>query len=143
MKKGIHPIFFLLIVFILIFPSSTPAYQKNDNKNVINNFHLESVGNRFFLWAKPIEKESYDKSPVIFLFHGAAQHAFSWILGLNSIAQKQVSFTRDALQEGFFIIALESQRPICPGPRALNVFNNNTTTNNDFSYVYSIVQWLK
>ncbi|MDG6219400.1 MAG: prolyl oligopeptidase family serine peptidase, partial [Candidatus Thermoplasmatota archaeon] len=111
--------------------------------SVIRNTHFESVDGRFFLWIQPQVDPGSDGYPVLFLFHGASQHAFSWIFGINKWSRNQMGFARQALDAGFVLILLQSQRPVRLGPRAWDVFEQDSTINKDIAYVNSIISWIK
>ena len=64
---------------------------------------------------------------------------FEW----NSWTINQVSFRKQALEAGFFIICLESKKPIRPGPRAWKVFEEDPNKNNDVYYVSMVLNWIK
>jgi poly(3-hydroxybutyrate) depolymerase len=136
----------VLLIFIILLSSSflVPIGLSASKENiVVHNFHLACVDGRFFLWAQPASSFHENGYPVIFLFHGAAQHAFSWIIPWNQWNRNQAQFTTDALDQGFFIICLESERPIRPGPRAWDVFEKNSSENTDLLYTEEVVLWLK
>ena len=118
---------------------SNSSYLKN---NFITDFKLQVFNNRFIVYKKPDISPLKDGFPVIFLFHGAVQHAFSWFLGLNKWNIAQVSFTKCALDNGFFVVSFESLKPIKPGPRAWDAFEKNYSLNSDILFVKQVIDWL-
>jgi poly(3-hydroxybutyrate) depolymerase len=132
-----------VITLLLVFPAQLGQEMKRSNRNhLLGSVHIERINERFFLWAQPESPLPAHGYPVVFLLHGAAQHAFSWMFGLTAWSKAQLSFTNHALQEGFFVIMLESQRPVTPGPRAWDVFEQNITQNQDIEYITNIISWL-
>ena len=132
------------IIVIFIISSQQGFCTNTDNTSkVLSSFHLEFINGRFFLWAQPIIKSSHTGYPIIFLFHGSVQHAFSWIVGINKWNKNQMSFTQEALDMGYFIVSLESQRPFVYGPRAWDIFNKNISENTDLQYVIDVISWLE
>jgi len=105
-------------------------------------FNVQRLDDRYFLWSLPQEVSSQEGYPVLFLFHGAAQHPFSWFIGLNTWSKAQTSFTRLALNLGFIVIAPSSLRPIQPGPRAWDVFTKNISESKDLQLVENMLTWL-
>ncbi len=75
--------------------------------------------------------------------HGAAQYPSSWFIGLYAWGQEQTTFTKAALEKGFFIVAPASQRPVMPGPRAWDVFTKNLTDAEDLQFFIDILSWLE
>ena len=144
MKQYIQLPLLIIIIFTLLNPYQIIHTETlaESNKIFFQNIHLEIIEDRFFLWVKPQQEPTNEGYPMLFLFHGASQHAFSWILPINKWNKYQMSFTADALDQGFFLILLESNRPIRPGPRAWDVFTANNSENNDISYVQAILSWL-
>jgi len=119
---------------------SESSYLKN---NFITDFNLKFFNDRFIVYKKPDISYIEDGFPVIFLFHGAVQHAFSWFLGLNKWNRAQVSFTKCVLDNGFFVVSFESLKPIKPGPRAWDAFEKNDSLNSDILFVKQVINWLK
>ncbi len=112
-------------------------------KNFVFGFNIKFIDERFVLYKQPAGENPENGYPIIFLFHGAVQHAFSWFLGFNIWGDAQTSFTKSALENNFFVIGLESQKPIRPGPRGWHSFEKNISQNNDISYVNSVISWLE
>lgn len=144
MKRYLHLILLMILIFILInpFQISSSKTQASLQQALLQNIHLNIIEDRFFLWIQPQQPIPEEGYPIIFLFHGATQHAFSWLLPLNKWNKNQMSFSAEALDNGFFLILLESERPITPGPRAWDVFTTNNSANRDIHYVQSIFSWL-
>ena len=142
MKNNIKVIS-ILAIFIVFLSTYNVISIKNEKINIMDEVKIEFINSRFFLWIKPDTGPPLDGYPVIFLFHGASQHAFSWINDYNKWNKNQMSFTKDAIEQGFFIVILESKRPIWPGPRAWDVFNNNLSENLDFQYIQNIIHWFE
>lgn len=136
------------IVLLFILVSYNPVINseiinnKNANTNYISGFHLTVLNNRIFFWNQPESLVPDNGYPVLFLFHGASQHAFSWLIGLNQWSKYQTIFTRKALEEGFFIISAESLKPIRPGPRAWDIFNIGSDSK-DYILIEEIIEWLE
>ncbi|MFO8077196.1 MAG: prolyl oligopeptidase family serine peptidase [Thermoplasmatota archaeon] len=144
MKKPSIIILAILIILILLFPQQTPLtnIQAEPTSTPLNHVYFNIIHGRFFLYMQPTQQPTAEGYPIIFLFHGASQHAFSWLIGLNKWNKNQMSFATEALDNGFFLILLESNRPIRPGPRAWDVFTTNNSANNDIQYIQSILSWL-
>ena len=120
--------------------TSNNSYSKY---NFITHFDLKVFNNRFIVYKKPDISSFENGFPVVFLFHGATQHAFSWFLGLNKWNRAQVSFTKCVLDNGFFVVSFESLKPIKPGPRAWDAFEKNDGLNSDILFVKQVINWLK
>ena len=129
-----------ILLSSLLFPIGISAHKENAFDY---DFHINRVDGRFFLWAQPNTSSFENGYPVIFLFHGAAQHAFSWIIPWNKWNRNQVSFTTNALNQGFFVVCLESEKPVRPGPRAWDVFEKNSSKNGDLNYINDVILWLQ
>lgn len=112
------------------------------NFNYISNFEIKFLNNRLIFWKQPDISIPENGFPVLFLFHGAVQHGFSWFIGLNQWSRSQTLFTARALEEGFFIIAPDSLKPIRPGPRAWDIFNNESFSK-DFLLIEYVIDWLE
>lgn len=111
--------------------------------NLGKDFGIQRLDERYFFWILPSTPPPEKGYPIIFLFHGAAQHPFSWLTGVNPWNRAQSSFTRLALSNGFFVIIPSSQRPIQPGPRAWNVFTKNISESSDLKFFINMLQWLE
>ena len=143
-------IFLILINSNIMIPNiatkadSTKELSFIDKKiSIVSGFKIKFFKTRFVVYKKPNMPPSQKKGfPVLFLFHGAVQHAFSWFLGLNNWNKAQMSFTNSAIENGFFVVSFESLKPIKPGPRAWNIFEE-TYNNSDFFYVRDVIDWLK
>ncbi len=142
MKKKLNYIV-IVFIFIILFSSQQGIAFQEKPFFAIRNIHFESVDARFFLWMQPQKDPGPEGYPVLFLFHGASQHAFSWIMGINKWSRSQMSFATQALDEGFVLIFLQSQRPVRLGPRAWDVFEQDSTVNKDIAYVNSIISWIR
>jgi len=141
-RKKIAFIYIFIICSLLLSTPQVMSFQVSNNKNMKSSFHIELIDGRFFLWAEPDSIKPPEQGyPAIFLFHGATQHAFSWILGLNAWSKNQKSFTQEALEQGYVVICLESKRPVSNGPRAWDIFSDTTSENKDISYILSIIDW--
>ena len=134
-------------LFLLLLVFSTMPYDhianSESNTSIPGSIHIECINHRFFLWIEPNTLPPEQGYPVLFLFHGASQHGFSWIIGLNTWSKNQMSFTKKALEQGYFTICLESNRPVRPGPRAWDVFDEKITENDDIQYIKQIISWLE
>jgi len=139
-SKTLVLLIFILLLSSFLIPAGLSAPKENAFAHI---FHINRVDGRFFLWAQPAIFSYKNGYPVIFLFHGAAQHAFSWIIPWNQWNRNQVSFTTNALDHGFFVVCLESEKPIRPGPRAWDVFEKNSTKNGDLDYIDDVILWLQ
>ena len=134
-KYTVIGIFLLLIINFNSVNSKITIEEINFDS--ISGFHINVLNNRFFFWKQP-----NIAIPVLFLFHGAVQHAFAWFIGLNQWSKYQTIFTAEALEEGFFIITAESLKPVRPGPRAWDIFNNGSNSK-DFVLIDNIIEWLE
>ena len=155
MKKTekILKIFSIVIALTFISPILITANcieiskENNSNKIVKNNFifdfKLKIIDKRFVLYNQPDTPPPENGYKTIFLFHGAGQHAFAWFLGFYMWSDAQTSFTKAALENNFFVVGLESKRPISFGPRGWDAFEKETTKNDDISYVKNVISWLE
>jgi poly(3-hydroxybutyrate) depolymerase len=135
----------LLFIFLSLNPlASSTIIGKNLDLNIehISGFKINIINQRFFLWKQPETSIPDNGYPILFLFHGAVQHGFSWFLGFNQWSKSQTIFTAKALEEGFFIIAPDSLKPIRPGPRAWDIFNN-VSNSKDIILIEDIIEWLE
>jgi poly(3-hydroxyoctanoate) depolymerase len=142
MKKGLNYVVIVFVLIILFSSQQGMAFQE-EPFSVIRNTRFESVDGRFFLWIQPQKAPGPAGYPVLFLFHGSTQHAFSWMIGINKWSRNQMSFARQALDEGFVLILLQSQRPVQLGPRSWDVFDQDRPINKDIAYVNSIISWIR
>jgi poly(3-hydroxybutyrate) depolymerase len=135
----------ILILFILLFSNitiSSKNIHENYKFNLISGFRIELLNNRIFFWKQPDSSIPENGYPVLFLFHGAVQHAFAWFIGLNKWSKSQSIFTDKALEEGFFIISAESLKPVKPGPRAWDIFND-LSNSKDYIFIRDMIVWLE
>ena len=133
----------LMLLILNLNPITNSRIIKNDyNLNFEAGFHLEIINNRIFLWKQPDISVPENGYPILFLLHGASQHAFAWFIGLNQWSKHQTTFTKKALERGFLIISSESLKPVKPGPRTWDVFNNGSNSK-DIIYIENIIDWLK
>jgi poly(3-hydroxybutyrate) depolymerase len=133
------------ILFILLFSNitiSTNNINEDYKFNYISGFRIELLNNRLFFWRQPDITIPEDGFPVLFLFHGAVQHAFAWFIGLNQWSKSQSIFTEKALEQGFFIICAESLKPVKPGPRAWDIFNDPSDSK-DYFFIKDMIEWLE
>ena len=155
MKKSrlIAVIYILILLFSILLPnfyckktSNKSQFEKSCinlfKSDFIMDFKIKFFKNRFIIYKQPNISIPNDGFPIVFLFHGAVQHGFSWFLGLNAWNRAQVSFTKSALENGFFVVSFESLKPIKPGPRAWDCFEKNDTLNSDILYVKEVINWL-
>ena len=143
MRKKLRLFGIGFIFFVLIFSQYISLGMNEGSKKNINSHFVLLDNGRFFLWFQPDNTPPENGYPVILLFHGAAQHAFSWVLEWNPWTINQVSFGQQALDSGFYIICLESKKPIMPGPRAWDVFEEDPNKNNDIQYISEVLNWIK
>jgi len=143
LKKKFIIIGIFLILIMLNF-NSVNSKTKNTEKNLnyISGFQLKFLNKRIFIWIQPDTTIPQNGYPVLFLFHGAVQHNIAWFIGLNQWSMSQKIFTEKALEEGFFIIAPDSLKPIRPGPRAWDVFNYESNSR-DYILILDIIEWLE
>jgi len=111
------------------------------NHPLILSFQFQHINQRWFLWQYPTQSPSPSGYPVLFILHGAAQYPFSWFIGLHPWGREQLSFAYTALDHGYLIIAPASSRPISPGPRAWNVFEDNINQSEDVEFIIDIIEW--
>ena len=105
-------------------------------------FTVEYLNGRRFLWAPPVSYPAEQGSPVLFLLHGASQFDVSWFFGLSRWSQAQAQFASQARNQGFFIIAPNSGRPIQPGPRAWDAFTPSINESEDLNFILDIIEWI-
>ncbi len=156
-------IFTLIIACLIILTSLIQTsisigtdYEKSNSKNILNKklkvnsesilwflkVHFELINGRLFIWKEPEINRPPGGFPVLILFHGAAQHAWAWFSNSGKWGKEQTYFTDSALEQGYFVVALESKRPVWPGPRAWDAFSKNLSNNKDIQYINSILNWL-
>ena len=105
------------------------------------SFQFQQINQRWFLWQYPDQMTSSTEYPIIFLLHGAAQYPFSWFFGLNRWGREQCSFTLAALERGYLIVAPASSRPVTPGPRAWDIFEEDSRQSEDIQFIVDILDW--
>jgi poly(3-hydroxybutyrate) depolymerase len=134
----------ILFLLLILNPLAHTKIIKNLDMDTgyIPGFQIKFLDNRIFFWKQPNSSTPELGYPVLFLFHGAAQHAFAWFAGLNQWSKYQTIFTEKALEQGYFIIAPESLRPVWPGPRAWDIFNNGSDSQ-DIIFIENIIEWLE
>ena len=143
MKNKYTVIGIFLVLMLLNFNSVNSKITFYEiNFDYISGFHIKVLNNRIIFWKQPDIPIPENGYPVLFLFHGAVQHAFAWFIGLNQWSKYQTIFTTEALEEGFFIITAESLKPVRPGPRAWDIFNNGTNSK-DYVLIENIIEWLE
>jgi len=142
LKSKAIAIIVITILFFLIFSNSSFAYvnQKSINSRFIKGFKIENIDGRIFFYKSPDVEMPEEGYPVIFLFHGAVQHGFSWFIGLDLWSYRQTQFTRKSIDKGFFVIAPSSLKPIRPGPRAWDVFSNESK---DLIFMENMFDWIE
>ena len=151
-SKIIMVFFIIILLFSVLSPNFFCKEIKNfknieTEKDFIENdfllgFNFKFFKNRFVIYKMPDTSPSTKGYPVVFLFHGAVQHAFSWFFGLNMWNRAQVSFSKCLIDNGFFVVGLESLKPIKPGPRAWDAFEKDDTLNSDILFVKEVIDWL-
>jgi predicted esterase len=153
-----YTITYLIIstAFIQTSISIGTVFEKPDSNNILNKklkanpesilwflkLHFELVNARLLTWREPEINPPEGGFPVLILFHGAVQHAWAWFSNSGKWGKEQTYFTDSALERGYFVIAVESKRPVWPGPRAWDAFSKNLSNNKDLQYVNSILKWL-
>ena len=141
-KSNLFKIFVFLIFLSFIFPTSCSAfiYNKDFSSRFIIGFKREKIDDRVFFYKSPESEMPENGYPVLFLFHGAVQHGISWFIGFNQWSYRQTQFTRKSLNNGFFIIAPSSLKPVRPGPRAWDIFSNDSK---DIVFMENLFEWIQ
>lgn len=147
MNKKIISILIFGILLNLCFFSIVAARDFSNNKKdfesgSFTSFKIKFLGLRFFLYKAPASTPPEDGYPILFIFHGAVQHAFSWFLPINPWTKQQNMFLEDAIEDGFFIVAPESRRPYLIGPRSWDCFEKDISKNKDLQLIENIINWL-
>ncbi len=137
----------IILIYLLLILNPLVNGKIIDNNldisvDYISGFHLKVLDKRIVLWKQPEISVPENGYPVLVLFHGASQHAFAWFIGLNQWSRYETMFTEKALEKGFFIIAPESIKPIRPGPRAWDIFNDGRDSK-DIIFIENIINWLE
>lgn len=135
-------VFFNLCLISIVSANSLSVDKEEILSKTFDSFKIKFLANRFFLYQKPASSSPENGYPVIFVFHGAIQHAFSWFLPINPWNKQQNMFVKDALEKGFFVIAPESQRPFIIGPRAWDSFRKDISDNKDLRFIQNIIDYL-
>ena len=152
MKKNIKLLtIFLTIILIINFSQtcftvcSSEENDKSNNLNNImfNNFKIKILQKRIIIWQKPTTDPDEDGYPVLILMHGAVQTSLSWFIGLSQWGKRQTDFANQALEEGYIIIAPNSQKPIRPGPRAWDAFTEEIENSRDLTLIQNILEWVE
>lgn len=138
----INILFFILLSFNSVINSEITYNDPRINIDYLSGFQIKVLNYRILFWKQPLTSAPENGYPVLFLFHGASQHGFAWFIGLNQWSKYQTIFTAKALGEGFFIITAESLKPVRPGPRAWDIFNNGSHSK-DFVLIENIIEWLE
>lgn len=142
MKSKIFSIVVVLVFFSLIFVNSSNASFNSISikSRFIFGFKIEKIDDRVFYYKSPANEKPENGFPVLFLFHGAVQHGFNWFFGLNYWSLRQTQFTQKALDAGFFVIAPSSLKPVRPGPRAWDIFSNDSK---DVIFMENMFDWIQ
>jgi len=142
MKLKLIAIIVALLFCSLIFANNCDAIvNKTITKSrFIFGFQREKIDGRVFFHKSPETEIPQQGYPVLFLFHGAVQHGFNWFFGLNTWSYLQTQFTKKALENGYYVIAPSSLKPVRPGPRAWDVFSNDS---NDVYFMQNMLDWIK
>jgi poly(3-hydroxybutyrate) depolymerase len=141
-KKFIIIGIFLILIFLNFNSVNSIIPNTKKNLNYVSGFQLKFLNKRILFWKQPDISIPDNGYPILFLFHGAVQHGFAWFIGLNQWSKSQKIFTEKALGEGFFIIAPDSLKPIRPGPRAWDIFNDEYDSK-DYILIEDIIEWLE
>jgi len=136
--------FTVFISFLLLFVFFSNICNASINKTSLNSrfifgFKKEKIDCRTFYYKAPVTEKPESGYPVIFLFHGAVQHGFDWFFGFNPWSYRQTQFTRKCLDDGYFVIAPSSLKPVRPGPRAWDIFSNDTK---DVIFMEKMLEWV-
>lgn len=150
MKKLIVIVIILFLISPIVSASQTKYQKKNISiNNTFNGPNEEILNGRRFLWESPDPPPPDDGYPVLLVLHGATQYAETWFLsgigGLKSSliwGKRQTDFVKKALEEGFFIVAPDSKRPVKIGPKAWDYFSNNSNESIDLPFFQDIFNWL-
>jgi poly(3-hydroxybutyrate) depolymerase len=144
MKNKTITIGIILLFIILSFNnlSSSKTIKNIDIDNLfLTGFNFKILDNRIFFWKQPDFSPQDGGYPVLFLFHGASQHALAWFIGFNQLSKYETIFTRKALENGFFIIAPESLRPVWYAQRGWDIYKNHSNSK-DYIFIENIIKWL-
>ncbi len=152
-QNKILKILSIATAFAIIFPilnidNCSALYKENNSNKIVKNnfifdFKIEIIDERFILYKQPDAAPPENGYKTIFLFHGAGQHALAWFLGFYLWSDAQTSFTKEALENNFFVVGLESKKPVRPGPRGWDAFGKESAKNEDISYVQNVISWLE
>lgn len=147
-KKLFLEILIIFVLIILICPNYVSKNQNHKTKkiemdNFIFGFNFKFIDGRFIVYKQPVTNPPLEGYPIIFLFHGASLHAFSWFLGFHTWSKAKTTFTKTALENGYFVVGLESKKPMRPGPRGWNSFEEHTSENYDIIYVQEVISFLE
>jgi poly(3-hydroxybutyrate) depolymerase len=147
MNKKIICFFIIGIILNLCFISIVNAeksYEKIDEKETkfLTSFKIKFLKTRFLLYKQPSTTPPENGFPILFILHGAVQHAFAWFFPFNPWTKQQNMFLKDAIDEDFFVVAPESRRPFLIGPRSWDCFEEDISKNKDLQFIENIIEWL-
>ncbi len=142
LRSRLLKIIVLFLFLLLIFPIISSGFicKKQFSSRFIFGFNRERINDRFFFYKTPGTEMPEEGYPVLFLFHGAVQHGFNWFIGFDPWSYRQTQFTRKSLEKGFFVIAPSSLKPVLPGPRAWDIFSNESK---DLVFMKDIFDWIE
>ncbi len=152
-KQTYKPTILLIILLLLITTIPLNSAQptrvlKYDNNQI--SFNEEDLNNRRFLWQTPTSPPPPNGYPVLFLLHGATQYAETWfykgepgIKGSFTWGKRQTAFTQQALNQGYMVIAPDSQRHLPLGPKAWYSRIPTLAENPDLQFILNIIYWLQ
>jgi len=98
----------LVCGIVLLMPFASSVYVTPSHPSSQEGPTQEWIGDRFFLWEAPATPAPAGGYPVLLLLHGRFQHAQTWFPALNPFMSQAV-FTAKALQDGFFVVAPDSE----------------------------------
>ncbi|MBU0496476.1 MAG: prolyl oligopeptidase family serine peptidase [Candidatus Thermoplasmatota archaeon] len=138
----------ITLVILLTLPT-LPLITAANTPNPTPNYTEEWIENRRFLWQLPTITPPPDGYPILFILHGASQYAETWfnngkggLKGSYIWGTRQTEFTKQALEQGFAIIAPDSIRPYPFGPKAWDSETQNLSESSDLRFINTILTWL-
>lgn len=147
----------IIVFFLLLFVLNTSMISSLDlssdvqpletrSVTKVENYlipHVAIIKQRLILYQQPISPAPDEGYPVLFLLHGASQYPFAWFFPMDLWSFHQSIFTKKALDQGFFIIAPSSGRPIQFGPHAWSSFIQNVSESEDLQLFQSLFSWIQ
>ncbi len=135
----------ILIIILAVLLALGIGYYRN-HKNIQEplselNPQKISLGERYFYYETPDNADT--NTPVIIMLHGRSQTALGWFdISENLATEGQNTFTREALANGFAVIAPQSAEAFCPGKNQWDSQSKTLEESEDLQFFENILDWI-